>query len=222
MKKGIAIVLTFALIFTFSGCSDNESVEFNVYHSNTENHKWEHLKTFSCSPEKKHFVDVRVEGTKNHITITSEENRVEKTENTESYYTEDIDTYDFMVDGFDGQIHSFQTFEVKDIHEEQFYRLYPISNDYGIIFQDLKLDRPCLLYTSRICGRAGAYAGRRKNHRSCFAKRSGNERFGTATKKYKSEINKNSHTKKVHNSVSFFCAFFSIFHKNEKGCDFFV
>ena len=142
MKKGIAIVLTFALIFTFSGCSDNVSVEFNVYHSNTENHKWEHLKTFSCSPEKKHFVDVRVEGTKNHITITSEENRVEKTENTESYYTEDIDTYDFMVDGFDGQIHSFQTFEVKDIHEEQFYRLYPISNDYGIIFQDLKLDRP--------------------------------------------------------------------------------
>ncbi len=160
MRKIVAMSLTFVLLFSFVGCSDNnltyhtnlgydlseiayESVEFNVYHSNTENHKWEHLKTFSCSPEKNHFVDVRVEGAKNHITITSGDNHVEKTENTESYYTEDIDTYEFTVDGFDGWIGSFKTFEVKDIDGEQFYRLYPISNDAGgIIFNNLKMDSP--------------------------------------------------------------------------------
>ena len=33
------------------------------------------------------------------------------------------------------------TFEVKDIDGEQFYRLYPISNDGGgVIFNDLKMD----------------------------------------------------------------------------------
>ena len=36
---------------------------------------------------------------------------------------------------------SFKTFEVKDIDGEQFYRLYPISNDgAGVIFNDLKMD----------------------------------------------------------------------------------
>lgn len=160
MRKIVVMALTFVLLFSFAGCSDKtltyngnmgydlskvdyESVEFNVYHSNTENHTWEHLRTFSCSPEKNHFVDVRVEGAKNHIRITSEENRVEKTENTESYYTEDIDTYEFTIDGFDGWIGSFKTFEVKDTDAEQFYRLYPISNDDGgTIFQDLKMDKP--------------------------------------------------------------------------------
>lgn len=160
MRKIVVMTLTFVLLFSFAGCSaktltyngnmgydlskvDYESVEFNVYHSNTENHTWEHLKTFSCSPEKNHSVDVRVEGAKNHIKIISEDNRVEKTENTESYYTEDIDTYEFTIDGFDGWIDSFETFEVKDTDVEQFYRLYPISNDNGgTFFQDLKMDKP--------------------------------------------------------------------------------
>lgn len=98
MRKIAVMVLTLVLMFSFAGCSDKtipyninlvvdlsrvdyESIEFNVYHSNTENHTWEHLRTFSCSPEKNHFVAVRVEGAKNHIRITSEENRLEKTEN---------------------------------------------------------------------------------------------------------------------------------------------
>lgn len=160
MRKIVVMALTFVLLFSLAGCSgktltyngnlgydlskvDYESVVFNIYHSNTENHTWEHLTTFSCSPEKNHFVDVRVEGAKNHITITSEDNHMEKTENTESYYTEDIDTYEFTVAGFDGWIGFIETFEVRDTDEEQFYRLYPISNDDGgTIFQDLKMDKP--------------------------------------------------------------------------------
>ena len=50
-------------------------------------------------------------------------------------------TYEFNIDGFNGWIGSFKTFEVKDIDGEQFYRLYPISNDGGgVIFNDLKMD----------------------------------------------------------------------------------
>ena len=148
MKKIVVLILTFGLLFSFAGCSDRtltykanlgydlseveyESIEFNVYHSKTENHKWEHLKTFSYSPEKNHFFDIKLEGTKNNITMTSVDNHLEKTENTESYRSEDIESYEFTVDGFDGVIDSFRTFEVKDIDEEQFYRLYPIDNDNG-------------------------------------------------------------------------------------------
>lgn len=160
MRKIVVMALSFVLIFSFAGCSnktltynlnlgydlseiDYDSVEFHVYHSNTENHKWERLRTFSCLPEKNHFADVRVEGKKNYIEITLEDNHVEKTENMESYYTEEIDSYQFVVDGFEGWIGSCKTFEVKDTDEEQFYRLYPISKDgWGTIFNDLNMDRP--------------------------------------------------------------------------------
>ena len=160
MRKIAAMALALVLLFSFVGCSgktihynnnlgldlsgiDYESVEFNVYHSNTQDHKWELLKTFSCSPKEEHFADIRVEGKENRVGITSEENRVEKTENTESYYGDDLDTYEFNIDGFNGWIGSFKTFEVKDIDGEQFYRLYPISNDGGgAIFNDLKMDSP--------------------------------------------------------------------------------
>ena len=160
MKKTIIAVLMLILICSLSGCSGKtltnhanlgydlsnagyEGAVFNVYHSNTDNHKWELLKTFSCRPEKGQFTDIRVESTENQIIITSEYNRVEKTEDTEAYYTEDIDEYRFTVDGFSGWIGQFQTFEIKDTEEEQLYRIYPISNDDGgVIYQSLKLDKP--------------------------------------------------------------------------------
>lgn len=159
MKKIIAIVLTLMLVFSLNGCSaktipyynvgydlsetDYESMVFNVYHSNTENHTWKLLKTFSCSPEKEHFADIRLEGAENSIIITSEDNRVEKTETTEAYYTDDIDTYKFTIDGFSGQITAFETFAIKNTDKEQFFRIYPISNNTsGTIFQDLGLDKP--------------------------------------------------------------------------------
>lgn len=82
-----------------------------------------------------------MEGEKNQVGIAFEDNRVERTENTVSYYGDDVDTYEFNIDGFNGWIGSFKTFEVKDIDGEQFYRLYPISNDGGgVIFNDLKMD----------------------------------------------------------------------------------
>lgn len=160
MRKIAAMTIALVLMFSFVGCSDKtlqynnnlgidlsrvdyESVEFNIYHSNTKDHKWELLKNFSCSPTEEHFADIRVEGKKNCVVITFEDNRVEKTENTESYYSNDLDTYEFNIDGFNGWIGLIKTFNVKNIDGEQFYRLYPISNDDGgIIFNEVKMDSP--------------------------------------------------------------------------------
>lgn len=160
MRKIAVMALILVLMFSSAGCSDKtipyninlgvdlsrvdyESIAFHVYHSNTKDNKWELLKTFSCSPREVSFADVRVEGKKDRVMITFEDNCVEKTENTESYYSDDLDTYEFIIDGFNGWIGSMKTFEVKDTNGEQFYRLYPISNeDGGIIFNDLKMDSP--------------------------------------------------------------------------------
>ena len=66
MRKIAVMTVTLVLMLSFVGCTDKtisynsnlgldlngidyESVEFNVYHSNTQDHKWELLKTFSCS-----------------------------------------------------------------------------------------------------------------------------------------------------------------------------
>ena len=82
MRKIAVMTVTLVLMLSFVGCTDKtisynsnlgldlngidyESVEFNVYHSNTQDHKWELLKTFSCSLKVGHFSDIRVEGEKN-------------------------------------------------------------------------------------------------------------------------------------------------------------
>lgn len=68
-KHGIISALVLILLFSPSGCSsrkleyhgnlgydlsniDYEEVVFNIYHSNTEQHTWEKLTEFLCSPEK--------------------------------------------------------------------------------------------------------------------------------------------------------------------------
>lgn len=160
MRKRTGMVLAFVTFLSLTGCSGKTltcdgnlgydlggtgrgSAVFKVYHSNTENHVWERLKTFTCPLQKEHFTDVRVEGEEDQVTITLEDNRVEKTEDMESYFTEDIDAYEFTVEGFEGWIGAYRTFEVKDTDGEQFYRLYPVSNEEGgAVYQNLKLDQP--------------------------------------------------------------------------------
>lgn len=159
MKKVKRIVLLLLLTFSMVGCGareltyygnlgydfskvDYESIVFHVYHSNTDDHTWELLKTFSCSPEKEHFADIRLEGKENCITLICEDNYVETTEDSQTFFTDETDSYEFTVEGFQGEICGFQTFQIKDTDEEQFYRLFPISNSPGSIFPHLSLDKP--------------------------------------------------------------------------------
>ena len=57
-------------------------------------------------------------------------------------FTNDEMTYEFAVEGFEGNLSSYQIFEIKDSSEEQFYRLYPIANGDGTIFTALNLNEP--------------------------------------------------------------------------------
>ena len=130
---------------------------FNVYHSNTQDHKWELLKTFSCSLKVGHFSDIRVEGEKNQVGIAFEDNRVERTENTVSYYGDDVDTYEFNIDGFNGWIGSFKTFEVKDIDGEQFYRdVYKrqsSNQSFATKIRSISISSPCRFHFMLYCFR---------------------------------------------------------------------
>lgn len=157
MKKILTIVFTIFMFITLNGCAekeityfgnlgydlssiDYESIEFNIYHSNTDNHKWELLKTLKCNQKDDRFIDIRLEGKENALTFLSVYNYVEKTEKSESYFSDEIDKFEFAVEGFDGNIRTVKTYEIKDTDEEQFYRLIPVDNKYGTIFEYVSLD----------------------------------------------------------------------------------
>lgn len=71
------------------------------------------------------------------IIMSPEENDIE------TFYTEDINSYEFAINGFQGTLNGFQTFEIEDTDEEQYYRLYPVTNDSGISYsRDLSLNTP--------------------------------------------------------------------------------
>lgn len=46
------------------------------------------------------FCNIWVEGTENEITVISEKKHVDKAEDTEIYYSEDLETYEHTVEGF--------------------------------------------------------------------------------------------------------------------------
>ena len=120
--------------YDFSRMEYSELV-FKVYHSNTENHR-------PCTPPESHSADIRVEGAQDRVTVILEDNFCEKDEYSASYFTNDEMTYEFAVEGFEGNLSSYQIFEIKDSSEEQFYRLYPIANGDGTIFTALNLNEP--------------------------------------------------------------------------------
>ena len=126
--------------YDFSKLEYSELV-FKVYHSNTENHRWEKIAEMPCTPPESHSADIRVEGAQDRVTVILEDNFCEKDEYSASYFTNDEMTYEFAVEGFEGNLSLYQIFEIKDSSEEQFYRLYPISNESGSIFTTLDLDK---------------------------------------------------------------------------------
>lgn len=158
-KKSIfsLLIVPSVLLFSFSGCIDKtvaydgnlgidlgnvENIDFRIYHSNSTDHIWELLTTFSCPPESDYFADIRLEGTENGITVISEKNHVNKEKDTEVYYSDDLDSYEHTVEGFHGQISDFQTFSIKDTSKEQFFRLYAISNNPGVYYPKISLEQP--------------------------------------------------------------------------------
>lgn len=127
--------------YDFSGIKYSELI-FKVYHSNTEDHMWKNIAEFPFTSEKNHFADIRIDGSENHLAVVLENNYCEKEENTVSYFTNDEATYEFDLEGFEGKILTYQDFDIKNTSDEQFYRLYPIGNDYGPIYGEKDLTKP--------------------------------------------------------------------------------
>lgn len=161
MKKMLTIVFTIMMTISLCGCGDKEityignlgydlseidyeSIDLKIYHSNTDDHKWELLTTLTCDKKEDRFIDIRLEGKENEIIFTSAYNYVEKSDISEQYFSDEIDTYRFTIEGYDGKNGAFshENYEIKDTEEEQYYRLYPISNDSTASYQVLDLNEP--------------------------------------------------------------------------------
>ena len=68
--------------YDFSKMEYSELV-FKVYHSNTENHRWEKIAEMPCTPPESHSADIRVEGAQDRVTVILEDNFCEKDEYSE-------------------------------------------------------------------------------------------------------------------------------------------
>lgn len=71
--------------YDFSKMEYSELV-FKVYHSNTENHRWEKIAEMPCTPPESHSADIRVEGAQDRVTVILEDNFCEKDEYSASYF----------------------------------------------------------------------------------------------------------------------------------------
>lgn len=159
MKKIRWIV--FIVLFIASGCMSKEliyngnlgydfynvkydSLIFNIYHSNTVNHKWELLKSFEINRlDASHFVDVKLENSGNSIKIVLSDNYKIDNNTSVIYKSNILDTFETEVTGFVGETNNFQKYEIKDINQKQFYALYPISNKIEVsYFYPVDLNKP--------------------------------------------------------------------------------
>lgn len=125
----------------------NKNVTFNVYHSNTKDHSWELIKSFSCTLKPGHYNDVKAGGKKGKVVFTLQENTYTKTENHEEYNGRDISSFEYGIEGFDGWMGGYKEFSVKNIEGEQLARLYPIPNpnnkyNYVTYNEDVSLNKP--------------------------------------------------------------------------------
>lgn len=160
MKKKIVLLgLILAMLFTMTGCGtqklpyqgslgldvskvDYQKIVFKVYHSNTKDHMWEKIAELPYDKSDGSSPDIRLDGAEGKITVVLEKNSYVDEKDSGMYTTEDLDTYEYDLDQFDGFINLYQTYETKDTTDEQFYRLYPISNDSGSIYTSVDLSQP--------------------------------------------------------------------------------
>ena len=60
-----------------------------------------------------------------------------------AYGGTDVSSFEFDMDGFQGDLPGWKGFAVKDEEGEQLVRLYPISNGGSVTFlEDVSLDKP--------------------------------------------------------------------------------
>lgn len=161
MKKFFIMIIIFILsVVICTGCSaekleydmnlgynfnsvDYKNIVYNVYHSNTENHHWEKIASFSCQPEQGHYNDVKLICGKNKISIELWNNTREVLEdgNAVTYDGTALEKKEFNVDGYKGSQNGVFVFAVENKEGEQPVRLYPISNSEIIsFFGDLEND----------------------------------------------------------------------------------
>lgn len=157
MKGKIKLIITcLILVFTITACNPKtliyepnlgysfndikcSQLKFNIYNSNTVDKKWELLYSFVVSkPEAGKYLDAKVLGENNKVQILLYENYKKEDKNSIIYSGNVLDSFDFKVNGFNGEIKGNRNFKIKDTLDQQFYRLYPISNNTGLKFFNLK------------------------------------------------------------------------------------
>lgn len=154
MKKIKLISLSLLLILLLASCGKKtitktpnlgydlskikySEIVFNIYHSKTDDHKWQLLKSFNYNKQhnKEFYVDIIAESEKDNIVLKlingiykaniDKDNKVI----SGTYSSEIIDKYSYQLADFKGKIVGYQYFEIVNNDTEQNYLLLPLSNN---------------------------------------------------------------------------------------------
>lgn len=126
----------------FSKSKTNEVV-FNAYHSNTENHTWEQIASFTIEPKSGKYYDMLLKGENGKIVISVNENHVVKDNSSEAYESEVLGATETFIEEFKGNITGSKSFEVANTSGEQLYKLFPINNNgENMFYSEVSLDKP--------------------------------------------------------------------------------
>ena len=162
MRRGYIIIAAVITMLICAGCSFGEleydmnlgydlnkvkskDITFNVYQVNPEDHSWERIASFPCTPEPGHYNDVKIEGEKGKIKAVLSDNTYTESDdgNSAAYDGVVVSSFEYDVDGFKGDFPGWKSFAVRDEEGEQMVRLYPISNSGSVSFlEDISLDKP--------------------------------------------------------------------------------
>lgn len=158
MKKRLSI-LCLMLAILLTGCSsgvleyhvnlgydvndiDCQTIVFHMYQANQENHHWQQLTTIEYQPQKNNYFDVDC-AVQNHVIVfCARENNMIKEKDSVRYDSRDIGSYEHELSSANQLSYGMKTFEIKDVSEEQLFRLYAFNDEAITFYEAISLDKP--------------------------------------------------------------------------------
>lgn len=121
---------------------DSRMIVFHIYHPNQEDHHWQKLTTIEYQSQKNNYFDVDCAVQDNQVVFCARENNMIEEKDSVRYDSRNIGSYEHELGGVTYPVYGIKTFEIKDVSEEQLFRLYAFNDEATTIYEQISLDKP--------------------------------------------------------------------------------
>ena len=158
MKKRL-LILSLVLAFLLAGCSsgvleyqgnlgydvndiDCQTIVFHMYQANQENHDWQQLTTIEYQPQKNYYFDVDYNILDHEVIFYVREKEMIEKKDAIIYDSKDMGSYSHQLSGAKAFEFGYKMFEIKNVSEEQLFRLYVFNDEAITFYEAVSLDKP--------------------------------------------------------------------------------